>query len=220
MQGWVLILVLMFGWGGLAKRLAGVPGMVDAGRVTPGLVVELKYASRDNLVRRNLYGGLRRCFLQKDAARMLGRAAAALKKLRPDLHLLAHDCARPLSVQRQLWRAARALPPRQRRAYVADPGARIGSMHTYGCAVDLTLAGEDGRALEMGTPVDGIGRKAQPRHELALFRAGRLTAEQLANRLLLRLVMVRAGWLPLRTEWWHFSCAPHRVAHRRYPKIP
>lgn len=199
----------------LAERIARTPRLVDAATVAPGLRVEIKYATTDNFLHRNLYGDLKRCYLQKEAAKQLARAARALAKLRPDLRLLAYDCARPTSVQRAMWKLVKGTPAQ---GYVADPAK--GSIHSLGCAVDLTLAGEDGRPLEMGTPFDFTGRKAQPRLERGLVLAGELTAEQWANRLLLRLVMVQAGFLPLEIEWWHFDCAGPGEARRRYRPIP
>ena len=43
---------------------------------------------------------------------------------------------------------------------------------------------------------------------------------QWSNRLLLRHVMVHAGFIPLDIEWWHFDCMNPRVARRRLVKIP
>ena len=50
--------------------LAGHPGLVDAAQVVPGLQVELKYATADNFLGRDVYGGFRTCYLQKAAADM------------------------------------------------------------------------------------------------------------------------------------------------------
>jgi D-alanyl-D-alanine dipeptidase len=37
--------------------------------------------------------------------------------------------------------------------------------------------------------------------------------------LLLREVLVRAGFRPIAHEWWHFDCAPHAVAKKKYPIV-
>ena len=47
-------------------------GLVDAATVVPGLKVELKYATSDNFLHRNVYGKLDRCYLHDAAARKLG----------------------------------------------------------------------------------------------------------------------------------------------------
>ncbi|MBN2497659.1 MAG: M15 family metallopeptidase [Deltaproteobacteria bacterium] len=202
---------------GIEVRLQKTPGLVDAAKVVPGLRVELKYSTTDNFLHADVYGSLERCYLQRDAAEMLAAAAAQLAKLRPDLRLLAYDCVRPVSVQRRMWKVVKGTP---QQPYVADPNTRTGSIHNYGCAVDLTLADAQGKPLDMGTPFDYFGQAAQPRHEAGLVQSGKLSTEQLANRLLLRLIMARAGFQPIASEWWHFNCAPNSVARKKYKKVP
>jgi D-alanyl-D-alanine dipeptidase len=199
----------------LRSDSAPAPGLVDAAARVPGLMVDLKYATTDNFMKQNVYGSLRRCFLRPEAAAKLAEAARELHALRPDLRLLAYDCARPLAVQEKMWRLVRGTPSEP---YVADP--RKGSMHNFGCAVDLTLADKGGRPLDLGTPYDAAGARAQPRQDVALLKTGQISSAQLANRLLLRLVMVRGGFFPLDIEWWHFDCALPASARRRFKRIP
>ncbi|HUU03770.1 MAG TPA: M15 family metallopeptidase [Myxococcota bacterium] len=215
----VLVVPLLTAAGGKSAKIdySNVPGLDDAGVKIPGLLVELKYSTTDNFLKRDVYGDLEKCYLQKDALRMLAKATADLKRMRPDLTLLTYDCARPSSVQRQMWEIVKGTP---QQSYVANPNTKTGSIHNYGCAVDLTLATRDGKSLDLGTPFDFFGKLAQPRHEMSMLRSGKLTAEQFANRLLLREVMIRAGFLPIASEWWHFNCAPNYVARKKYKKIP
>lgn len=200
-----------------ASLAADAPQLVDAATVVPGLQVSLAYSTPDNFLGRDVYGELETCRLQSDAARMLAAAATSLAATRPELRLRALDCARPLAVQEQMWAIVKGTP---QQGYVADPTTAVGSVHNYGCAIDLTLAGADGRELDMGTPFDFFGEAAQPRKERELLLAGKLTHEQVANRLVLREVMVRAGFHPLDHEWWHFDCLPGPEARKRYPRIP
>lgn len=198
--------------------LAGEPGIVDAAARIPALLVELKYSTTDNFVGKDVYGDLERCYLVEDAARMLAAADAALRRQRPDLRLLAYDCLRPRRVQRVLWDVVKGTP---QQSYVANPNTKVGSLHNYGCAIDLTVArvDDDGAKavpLDMGTKYDHFGKEAEPRHELKLLSAGQLSHEQVANRLLLREVMLRAGFLPLENEWWHFNCASSDQTRKRY----
>lgn len=195
--------------------LARHPGLVDAGTVVTQLQVELKYAGKDNFMGRNVYGDLAACFLHEDAAAMLARAQDALVRARPDLRLHAYDCARPSWVQRVMWHLVKGTP---RQPYVADPAK--GSMHNFGCAVDVTVAARDGTPLDMGTPFDFFGDLARPDREIAALEAGKLTAEQVANRLVLREAMLRAGFRMLANEWWHFDCAAHGDTRRKYKIIP
>jgi D-alanyl-D-alanine dipeptidase len=195
--------------------LARHPGLVDAATVAKELQVELKYATRDNFMGRNVYGGIATCFLQKDAAAMLARAQDALVRAHPELRLHAYDCARPSWVQRVMWDLVKGTP---QQPYVADPSK--GSIHNFGCAVDLTVAARDGTPIDMGTPFDFFGDLARPDQEIDALENGKLTAEQAANRLVLREAMLRAGFRMLAHEWWHFDCATHADTRRKYKIIP
>jgi zinc D-Ala-D-Ala dipeptidase len=197
--------------------ISKVPGLVDVVSLAPDIKVELIYSTTDNFIGKDVYGDLEQCYLQKDAAKMMAQAAEALKALNPDLRLLAYDCVRPVSVQRVMWKVVKGTPQQN---YVANPNSKTGSIHNYGCAVDLTLADKDGKALDMGTKFDFFGKKAQPRHELDYFRKKELTSQQYVNRLLLRMVMVQAGFSPIPNEWWHFNCASPSKTRKLYKKVP
>jgi D-alanyl-D-alanine dipeptidase len=193
-----------------------LPGLVDVGAKLP-VHVELKYATDDNFMHRDVYGGLKRCFLVEDAARMLADAHALLQRRAPGLTFVMYDCARPRRVQLVMWDVVKGT---KQQGYVANPHAPPGSVHNTGCAVDMSLWDTAKNApLDMGTPFDFFGPAAQPRNEVDLWKAGSLSSEQLANRLLLREVMLRAGFRILPHEWWHFDCAPGGEARRKYPTI-
>jgi zinc D-Ala-D-Ala dipeptidase len=195
---------------------APAPGLVDVSTLDPEIRVDLKYSGTDNFMKRNVYGSLRRCYLQPDGARMLATASRELRKMRPDVRLLVHDCVRPLRVQRIMWKLVEGTPSQR---YVADP-RRGGSMHNLGAAVDLTLCDRSGAPLDLGGVFDQSGATAEPSLELPRRKAGTLSAAQWANRLLLRLVMVRAGFVPLVNEWWHFDSALVPDARKRYRIVP
>ena len=204
-------------WGLPAATSAGPEGLVDAQALSPEIQVELKYATADNFLGRDVYQGqIDRCWLQPEAAEMLKRASGFLRARDPTLRLHVYDCARPVSVQRQMWALVEGTA---QAPYVANPNRGAGSIHNYGCAVDLTLADAAGAPLEMGTAFDHFGPEAEPVRELDLRVKGRLTAAQLANRLLLREVMARAGFLPLANEWWHFNCATPKETRRRFKRL-
>jgi D-alanyl-D-alanine dipeptidase len=195
--------------------LAHHPGLVDAATIGKELQVELKYATRDNFLGRSVYGDLAACWLQRDAADMLARAQDALVRAHPDLRLHVYDCARPSWVQRAMWAIVKDTP---RRPYVADPAK--GSIHNFGCAVDLTVAARDGTPVDMGTPFDTFGDLARPDREIDALEEGKLTGAQVANRLVLREAMLRAGFRMLANEWWHFDCASHADTRKKYKIIP
>lgn len=191
-------------------------GLVDLQTADPTIRVELKYSTTDNFVKKDVYGNLTRGYLQPDVARKLAKASDFLKKIKADYTLLVYDAARPNSVQYILWDALDALkiPERQKSQYVADP--KIGSIHNFGCAVDLTVADEKGVPLDMGTPYDFFGPLAYPRSEQLMLQQGKLTPKQIANRNILRKAMTQAGFTVNTTEWWHFDGLSRKNARAKY----
>ncbi|MBO0949227.1 M15 family metallopeptidase [Fibrella forsythiae] len=192
-------------------------GLVNVQTIDASLLVELKYSTTDNFVKQDVYGDLVRAYLQPMAARKLADASKWLQVRRPELRLLIYDAARPQSAQWKLWNALPQYSERQRRTYVADP--REGSIHSYGCAVDLTLATADGRALDMGTPYDFFGPKAYPKQEGQLLKSGQLTKQQVENRRLLRQAMRAGGFIPIEYEWWHFNALSRRQAKQQFKRV-
>lgn len=179
-----------------------------------GLAVDLKYATGDNAFGRNLYGDFNRAYLHPLAAGKLSAAVADLAAHRPGLRLVLLDALRPRSVQRLLWETVKGTDFQK---FVADP--ETGSIHNYGFAVDVTLAGPDGAWLDMGTAYDDFTDLAQPRHEEAFLSQGRLAARQVGNRWLLRKVMEGAGFIHLPLEWWHFDALPKAEVKSGYAMV-
>ncbi|HEY4224086.1 MAG TPA: M15 family metallopeptidase, partial [Myxococcota bacterium] len=195
-----------------------LPGLTDVGAKLPSVHVELKYGTTDNFMHKDAYGGLKRCFLVDDAAKMLGDALGYLHKADADLSFVTYDCARPKRVQEIMWSVVEGT---SQQGYVANPNVPPGSVHNTGCAVDISLWDMKKNApVDMGTPFDFFGTAAEPRHEVELLVQKKLTYEQYANRLLLREVMLRAGFHLLAHEWWHFDCMDGFAARRKYGVIP
>ncbi len=196
---------------------ATLPGLVDVATRIPDVHVQLMYATKDNFMHRDVYGGLKRCFLVDDAAQMLTAARATLQERSPTTTFVMWDCARPRRVQLVMWDIVKGT---KQQGYVADPTRPPGSVHNTGCAVDIGLYDKTTmKPLDMGTPYDFFGKAAEPRHEVQLWKEGKLTSEQYANRLLLREVMLRAGFRMLAHEWWHFDCTDGASARKKYPLV-
>jgi D-alanyl-D-alanine dipeptidase len=193
-------------------------GLQEVTAQVPGVLVELKYATTDNFMGKDVYGCLTHAYLQKETVAMLKKAEEILEKEHPGYHLLIYDAARPLSKQWELWNTLTQYTPEKRRTYVADPKEH--SIHNYGSAIDLTVADEKGKALEMGTKFDFFGEMAYPKEETRLLKEGKLTAKALANRLLLRNAMTQAGFMPIEYEWWHFNAFSRKVAKEKFQVIP
>ncbi len=187
-------------------------GLVDIRETDPAIRVELKYATDDNFVGRNMYGELRTAYLVPAFAAKVAKARRLLHEMRPDYTLLVYDAARPLSVQRRMREVVEGTG---NEAYVAD-GTR-GGRHNYGVAVDLTIVDADGRPLDMGAYFDHFGREAWVGQSNTttlegyeafvdgLVREGAISRSAAENRKLLLGIMWRAGLRPYVKEWWHYQ---------------
>ena len=78
----------------------------------------------------------------------------------------------------------------------------------------MTILDSAGRPLPMGSAYDFFGDEARIADEEGLFRAGRITREELDNRRLLRRVMTGAGFRTIASEWWHFNLVSRDEAVR------
>jgi D-alanyl-D-alanine dipeptidase len=157
-------------------------------RAEDGIVLDIRYATADNLTGKPIY---RRpvALLLPQAAALLGAArrhAAAL-----GLAIKVFDAYRPIEAQWALWRA---LPDAR---YVSNP--RLGGVHPRGAAIDLTLLdAATGAELDMGTGFDAV-TEASAHASLAV------TPAALRNRAVLLGLMTAAGWACYAAEWWHYQ---------------
>ena len=130
-----------------------------------------------------------RAFLRRPAAEALRGVESDLAK--EGLGLKIFDGYRPYSITEQMWE------PIKNPDFVADP--RKGSRHNRGAAVDLTVIDlATGRELDMPTPYDDFTSRARQDFN-------DLPPAEIANRAKLREAMVRHGFQPLPSEWWHFD---------------
>ena len=72
------------------------------------------------------------------------------------------------------------------------------SGHTRGSTVDLTIIKQDGSFVDMGGTFDLFSEISHPDYK-------KLTKKQKKNRQILRDAMVKAGFNPIDSEWWHFT---------------
>lgn len=161
--------------------------LIDIRKVNSKIALDMRYATTNNFLKQKLYP-VARCVLRGAAATRLSQVQNDLSK--KGLGLKVYDCYRPLSVQKQMWKAM----PDSR--FVANPVR--GSRHNRGAAVDLTLIDRNGKELEMPTGFDNFTERASVN-----YSGG--SAQSRKNRQILQDAMKKYGFIPLSTEWWHFD---------------
>ncbi len=178
-----LFIALFFGLGSHAQESRDT-AFVEVSR---GVVLDMKYATADNFLKKIVYD-CPKCFLRNSTAEALLRANEAF--LKKGYRIKVFDCYRPLDVQKKMWE----LVPNP--IYVADPAK--GSIHNRGGAVDLTLVDESGQELDMGTEFDHFGPESAHGY-------GNLSKRVKRNRKMLRRIMEAHGFRTFESEWWHYN---------------
>lgn len=195
------------------ESIAGNPDFRPLATIN-GIGVELRYASANNFVGRDLYSPIDCAWLHRRAAEGLERSVEWLLAKRADLGLLVLDALRPQRVQEQLWAA---LQGTELLDYLANPVR--GSIHSFGMAVDITLVDRDGAELDMGTPFDDLTERSHPEFEATMLANGELTQTQIANRQLLRDAMTHGGFTGISSEWWHFDHGDRDRVRAEYVRV-
>ena len=73
------------------------------------------------------------------------------------------------------------------------------SGHTRGSTVDLSIVDvKTNKEVDMGSSYDFFGEKSHPFYK-------KITEAQMKNRMLLRTIMIKNGFIPYDNEWWHFT---------------
>jgi D-alanyl-D-alanine dipeptidase len=170
---------------------AGGP-LVDIRSVDPTIVVELRYAGRNNLVGYPLYSRGTCALARPEIASGLAAAQAFLRRYQFGLKIW--DAYRPVAVQEKLWQASHNCD------YVANPEIGVGSLHSWGVAVDATLVDTWNRPVRMPSDFDDFT-------PAAMWRYAGPHVDIRAHVHLLQIAMRNAGFWGLRTEWWHFTIA-------------
>lgn len=183
-------------------------GFVLVGEAIPDALLDIRYYTTYNFVGARIDG------YEQPVAALTREAADALRLVSDDmkaqgLRLVIYDAYRPQRAVDHFARWAEDIAddrmksvfyPDVDKADLFEKGfiARR-SGHSRGSTVDLTLLDEaTGALLDMGGPFDFFGELSHPGYT-------GVTAEQHANRMLLRDAMVKRGFRPLSTEWWHFT---------------
>jgi D-alanyl-D-alanine dipeptidase len=180
---------------------------VDVRSVDPTIIVELRYAGRNNLLRQPLYPNGTRALARPEVASALAVAQSFLRRYQYGLKIW--DAYRPVAVQAMLWQAS------HNSDYVANPEIGVGSLHSWGIAVDATLVDSWNRDVRMPTDFDNFTPAAMWPYMGSSFEMGGhvrslkfAELREIAGHVrLLKYAMYKAGFCGLRTEWWHFTIA-------------
>ncbi|MES2514792.1 MAG: M15 family metallopeptidase [Bacteroidota bacterium] len=198
------------------ERLFVQKKLTNINSLDSSIRVVLHYSTNHNFLNKALYKGLTDCYLPCEVAIKLCNAQQLLHLQFPNYHLIVFDAVRPLHIQKQMWDELQ-MPSKEKINYLAHPSDI--SLHNYGAAVDVGIIGHNDVLLDMGTPFDFFGELSEPKREKEFVKTGRLSKEALANRLLLRHVMTRAGFTTITSEWWHFNATDKVTAAARYELI-
>jgi zinc D-Ala-D-Ala dipeptidase len=183
----------------------------------PRVVHDLRYAGSNNFACRNWYGSLNCAWLRAEAATGLAQAANWLHAQRPGWRILVLDALRPQRVQEAIWAEVVGTPAQD---YFADPA--VGSIHSYGMAVDVTLLdplGHEAGAAEMGSGFDEMSLLSHPALHAEHLARGLITPAQVAERECLRRAMAAGGFGGISTEWWHFDHGSSAQVRRDLPRV-
>jgi D-alanyl-D-alanine dipeptidase len=200
---------------------------VNIAEAVPNAILEIRYFSTYNFVGTRVDGYL------EPIALMTRRAADSLKAVSDELlsmgyRLKIYDAYRPQMAVDHFVRWASDVTDTLMKPYFypdvpRDSLFELGyiaekSGHTRGSTVDLTLFDmRTEKELDMGGTFDWFGEESHPDFcgdpETGVYTGdnsaspvGRsITEEQFQNRMILRDAMLRHGFKPIDTEWWHFT---------------
>ena len=207
------------------KQSNGFVTLTDA---VPDAILEIRYFGTYNFVGDRIDGYL------EPTALLTKEAASALRAVSDDVisqgyRLKIYDAYRPqMGVDHFVRWAADISDTRIKEFFYPDLDKSVlfeqeyimaKSGHTRGSTVDLTLFDMNSeKELDMGGTFDWFGSESHPdfcgNPETGAYDAAEaaaeprgITEEQFRNRMILRAAMLRHGFKPLDSEWWHFTLA-------------
>ena len=206
---WMFAVILFCG--NLAARAQNpddASQFVNITDVVPDAILEIRYFSTYNFVGTRVDGYL------EPVALLTKRAADSLRAVSDDLkkqgyRIKIYDAYRPQCAVDHFVRWAADVNDTLMKSvfYPQVPRNRLFELgyiarksgHTRGSTVDLTLVeAATGKEVDMGGPFDWFGIESHPDYR-------GITPKQFYNRMILRKAMLRHGFKPISTEWWHFT---------------
>lgn len=182
---------------------------VQLAEAVPDAILEIRYYSTYNFVGERVDG------YEEPLALLTKEAAEALKQvsdyvMEQGYRLKIFDAYRPQKAVDHFVRWAEDLedtrmkpyfyPEKDKSVLFSEGYIDARSGHSRGSTIDLTLFDmTTEKEVDMGGTFDYFGELSHPDH------TENLTQEQYQNRMILREAMLRFGFRPLSTEWWHFT---------------
>lgn len=159
--------------------------LVNIEECCPNIVLDIRYATTNNLTGRQLYKKPR-CFLHEKVAKELCNIQCELEKQGYGIKIW--DAYRPVQVQEKLVKFVNN----------SDFTPSV-SNHSKGIAVDLTIIRlSNGHELEMPTEFDDLTEKAYENY-------ADLSQLVINNREKLKTIMAEHGFTVYPYEWWHYD---------------
>ena len=184
--------------------------------VVPDAILEIRYFGTYNFVGARIDGYL------EPTALLAREAADSLQAVSKDVmamgyRLKIYDAYRPQKAVDHFVRWAANVndtlmkpyfyPALDKSVLFAQGYIAKKSGHTRGSTVDLTLFDmKTEKEVDMGGTFDWFGPESHPD-----FRG--ITPAQFANRMILRRAMMRHGFKPISSEWWHFTLKKEPFPH-------
>ena len=176
--------------------------------VVPDAILEIRYYSTYNFIGDRIDGYEEPiALLTEEAAQALGEVSDELKE--EGYRLKIYDAYRPQSAVTMFWTWSKDREDTRMKEYFYPEVDKSDlnmygyvakhSGHSRGSTVDLTLFYMDTeKEVDMGSTYDFFGDESHPDYS-------GITEEQRENRMILRDAMMRHGFKPIATEWWHFT---------------
>lgn len=198
----IFLFLLFFSLSGILNSQTALDEVVPVKELIPDIHQDIRYATVNNFTSQKLYT-TGEAYLSIGAIQQLKIVHDSLKKITSyngisypqGLGIKIFDAYRPRSVQYLMFE----IFPNP--IFVADPAT--GSVHNRGGAVDVSIVDmSNGQEIPMPTEFDFFGPEADHGYN-------NLPANVLANRLLLRTMMVDVGGFNIyMAEWWHYTFPP------------
>lgn len=186
------------------------------------IIQDIQYATPNNIIGRPVEGYcVHRCIVTRPVAEILSIIQKELAV--QSLGLKVFDCYRPQMAVDDFYQWSQDISQQQTKTQFYPRINKVDlfklgffiqkSGHSRGSTVDLTLVNlNDKSELDMGTPFDFMDELSFPSNTA-------IGIDQYKNRMILRNIMLKYHFMPLDTEWWHytFENEPYRDFYFNFP---